>query len=315
MPDFPILVGHGLREHELHLMEYWMKTERVGSVQYFESLPDTPPTISKLSFFPQARLQEIKELMDWLVPVMLVCGSESPVPDEFLDLGLAAIFKLPEVDQPIILPHLTLPPTQGSCFVISDSPLFRTRLRQVLRFAGKQARMDFNSVDDIAQILAAVDEWPHLILVDVDSKRVDVASLFYRLELILRERPTMRARNQMLICKDFGLPGFDLVKFRSLLSPHAKRIFHPTEALLAIIESMLFYPTPEWPATYPAPRSIQEILYGESTGSLRPGGNPGRTLPFPFLDQSARAMRRAVPFQELLVRLSSEQPAGLAMKS
>lgn len=309
MPDFPIIVGHGLEEYELHLLEYWIEAEGIGSVQKHTSMPDSPPNMARLNVFSRARLQDVRELLDWFVPVLLISGRDADIPKAYLDLGVCAIHKLPASNGPILLPSLNLPALQGACFVISDSQVFRTQLRQVLRFAGRQARMDFSSVEDIAQVLAVIDEWPELILIDVDSERVDIVSLFYRLEKILRDRPHLRAKNQMLICKDFDLPGFDLVKLRPLLAPHAKRIFHPAEALLAIIESMLSFPGPPAQDMFQPARNMQEILYGDDRG------NPGRTFPFAYFKKSWGAIRRIAPFQELVSVLSAREGSGLAIKS
>jgi len=310
MPDFPVVIGWGLGPRDRLLLDYWTDSAN-GRVQLHETTPSGPLENSGvLHFFPSAGIPQIRELLGWFVPVLLLCAADAEIPESFFEMGLAAICRMPADDSMVILPPAPLPQTDSVCFVVSDSALFRTRLRQVLRFSGRLGRMDFSSTDDIAQVLAAVVPWPELIIVDLDSERVDSLSLFYRLEKILRERPEMRAKNQLMICKDFSRPGLDLVKLRPVLSPHARRIFHPSEALLALLETLIFFPSTPVSVGLPA-RSLRQMLYGDDNGP------PGRSLKAQLSEITAqhRALTRGIAFFEFAGYLEREGASGLAIRT
>ena len=208
-----------------------------------------------------------------------------------------------------VLPLLGLPRVSAVCCVVSDNPQLRSISRQILLFSGRVPRMDFSSAENSLAVLASIQDWPELIVLDLDSTRVDSLVFFHGLEKILRARPHDRARCQILVCKDFARPGFDLMRMRPLLAPHAKKIFHPEGALLALLESMIFYPGFSAEAA-PAPRSMRDLLYSEDLAE--PGRSPSQSIAAIVGND---AIRRSAPFLRLGEFLSREKSSQVAMKA
>ncbi|HMU82367.1 MAG TPA: hypothetical protein PKC35_03415 [Leptospiraceae bacterium] len=313
MREFPVAVGHRLSEAEELLLRYWLESYAEGRWRSDSQMPSSPPAdLSTLRFLPRADIRSVEEILSWFLPVVVFAGKASdPMP--FISAGAVAVISLDDRN-PLILPPAELPPRSSVAFVISDDPMFRLRMRQILRFAGREPRMDFSATEDIAQVLTHIQEWPEIIVVDLDSSRVDVVEFIYRTEKILRERPAMRTRNQMMIVKDFAKPGLDPVKLRPVLSPHAKRIFHPLEAMLAILESMVFYSGEVEPLVDEHPRSLREMLYGDD---FAPPGRLSESF-LAGLKSRGTALSRSSQFilfaQHLKDRLIETGSGSLAMK-
>jgi hypothetical protein len=307
MAEFPVVAGISLSDQDLRLVQYWISGE--AGARIVQGMPPAGPPAAggELLFLPSARDADLREILDWMRPLIVVTP-ESTNTDRFFQMGAAAVFAIPS-NGIHVLPFPGLPPTSSVCFVVSDNPQLRSISRQILLFAGRVPRMDFSSAEDSLAVLGSVQDWPEVILLDLDSTRVDSLVFFHGLEKILRARPHDRARCQILVCKDFARPGFDLMRMRPLLAPHAKKIFHPEGALLALLESMIFYPGFSIPAA-PAPRSLRDLLYSEDL--TEPGRSPALSMASIV---ESDALRRSVPFLRLAEFLSREKSAQVAMRA
>lgn len=307
MAEFPVVAGISLSEQDLRLVQYWISSE-AGARVVQGPLPSGPPAAGgELFFLPRARDADLREILDWMRPLIIVTPEETNT-DSFLQMGAAAIYSICKTGVHV-LPLLALPRAASVCFVVSDSPQMRSLARQILLFAGRVPRMDFSSADDCLTVLASIQEWPELIVLDLDSTRVDSLAFFHGLEKILRARPHDRARCQILVCKDFARPGFDLMRMRPLLAPHARKIFHPEGALLALLESMIFYPGFQAKAA-PVPRTLRDLLYSDDL--TEPGRSPSHSIASIVENE---AVRRGVPFLRLAEYLGRENASQVAMKA
>lgn len=269
-------------------------------------LPAAPLSAKgELLFLASARASDIQQVLEWMRPLVVMIP-EAMDADEILAAGAAAVY--PVSASVNVMPALALASRGPVSFVISDNPLLRSMARQILRFAGRIPRMDFSSADDTVTVLGAIDEWPELILLDLDSTRVDSLAFFHGLEKVLRNRPHDRARCQILVCKDFAKPGLDILRMRPVLSGHAKKIFHPEGALLALLESMIFFPGPEVEAP-PAARNLRELLYGEDLSE------PGRSPAVILKAAGSDVMRKSVLFLRAAAFLAREKSAQVAMRA
>lgn len=307
MSEFPVVAGISLRDQDLRLAEYWLGSE-AGSRVVQGALPAGPPaTGGELLFLPAANDSDLREVLAWMRPLLIV-APESTNTDRFFQMGAAAVHTI-STSGIHVLPALKLERTSAVCCVISDNPQLRSVARQILLFSGRVPRMDFSSTDDSLAVLAAVQEWPELILLDLDSTRVDSLAFFHGLEKILRARPHDRARCQILLCKDFARPGLDLLRMRPILAPHAKKIFHPEGALLALLESFVYYPGPVL-ESFSSPRSLRDLLYSDDLAE--PGRSPVRAL---ASFTTSEAVRRCAPFLRLGEFLAREKSAQVAMRA
>lgn len=307
MAEFPVVGGISLSDQDLQLAQYWVAAE-AGARVVQGPLPAGPPsTGGRLLFIPNASDSDLREVLDWMQPLVIVTP-ESTDTDRFFKMGAAAVYTISSRGIHV-LPQLNLARNTRICCIISDAPVLRSIARQILLFSGRVPRMDFSSTEDSLAVLSAMDEWPELILLDLDSNRVDSLQFFHGLERILRARPLDRARCQVLVCKDFARPGFDLMRMRPILAPHAKKIFHPEGALLALLESMIFFPGAAVENS-PLPRSLRDLLYSDDLEE--PGRSPLRQIES-FV--SAAAPRRAAAFMRLAEFLGREKSSQVAMRA
>jgi len=307
MAEFPVVGGISLSDQDLRLAQYWVAGE-AGARVVEGPLPGGPPAAGgELLFIPRASESDLREILDWMRPLIVVTP-ESTDTDRFFKMGAAAVYAISSRGVHV-LPDLKLARNKKVCCVISDNPVLRSTARQILLFSGRVPRMDFSSAEDSLAVLSAIEDWPELILLDLDSTRVDSLSFFHGIERILRARPLNRARCQILLCKDFARPGLDLLRMRPILAPHAKKIFHPEGALLALLESMVFFPGTVV-ENGPAPRSLRDLLYSEDLEE------PGRSPAVQFDSfVNAVAPRRTAAFLRLAQFLAREKSSQVAMRA
>lgn len=299
---FPAVAGYRLAEKERHLAEFYLSSYPVVRRNALElAVPGTA-----LSFYPSLNIREIGELVDWCLPVLVLSGVEPDKEERnnFLSAGIAAVFPMLSSPGLHFAPELELPADSGSVFVITDDPALRKLYRQILCFAGYDVRMDFHSSEEVMEILSGSKDWPHFILADLDCRTVDPLSFFTRLKSFLKTRSALRGRTRMLVTKDLSRPGLDPL-MASQLRPYARRIFHPQEALLALVECCLLF-TPGAKSIIkpdlPAYRSLEEVLFGNVVDMN--WQDPRRF--FSSQDDLIRTARRALPFLWLPEHLKDE---------
>ncbi len=325
--SFPIIAGYKLQASELELARLWLGS--AADVPAREVDTAGPREFSNgLNFLPRARVADLEDVIQWCRPLLILTGRETEVADheEFFRLGAGACFALPGWDEPMLFPNPVLPEVKGTVFIVTDDGRLRSLYRQLLRFAGYEIRVDFRSADEIAETLEHIHgsetediRLPELILLDLDSSRVDVPKFFHNLKIWTRENPRARAALRVMVTRDFGKPGGDISGLAGAMRPFVRRIFHPHEALCALMEALLFRgpetgietghrinlaPSGEY-------RSLSMLLHGADG---RPGARSPREL-LAFARERGKAAARSLPFlwlHEHLNRDSVREGAVLA---
>ncbi len=278
---FPIVIGLGLTSDEAALVRLW------GAPHHL-TVPDRvdPARLgTDFSFFEEGTERLLAEILEWCLPVLVVVGAEktAPAAADIWQAGAAAVWQLPAPGKSILFPPALLPNAAKKAVIVSDDASMRSRLRQILRFAGIDARTDLRSAVDIAEVAAAGNL--DLVLVDLDDGMVDHHLLFHRMRLTARER-----RLRVLAFKDFQKPGFDPRVFSAEIRPLTRRVFHPDEVCAVLAEAFFLHPHR---TLVPDPRmqSLDDFLIGEETVL------PGRPSDvFPALSVLLEHLAPAVPF-------------------
>ena len=326
---YPVIVGLDLRAREAELVRLWL-SQRPEFIQRDEVLPGE---LSRgLNYFPNPGMDTLRELLDWRLPLLAIVSADRQTRPrrELFSLGLTALYPLPDLNGPLLFPALELPATRGRVFLVSDNELYRKVYRGLFRFAGFDLRADFHDAQEIITTLRATKpvappnrnqgvnhsetnseknrDYPELIIVDLDSKGVDSLRFFHHLTELYREAPALKEKTRCLVIGDFlNKPGKEVQDLGRRLRNHARRIFHPEEAVFIILEAYLSRPV-EGPTTQggipagdfrplpqPAPlrpRNIHELLFGDNP-------TPGKRNPVREFNgrlSELEKMRRLLPF-------------------
>lgn len=107
-----------------------------------------------------------------------------------------------------------------------------------------------------------------LLIVDLDSTRLDARAFFPALRRFFSDQPDHRRTTQVLLTKDFRRTGADLELLAAHIRPLARRIFAPEEALFALLEGLLYAPwveapRPAGPQNQPVLRPLRQLLTGD----------------------------------------------------
>ncbi len=330
----PLVAAVAVGERDSALLEYWLggEAEATRHTSVMPGLLD-----DRLHWFARASWNDVRELAGLYRPLLLVARADSPATraecaERAFSVGAAALWFLPPRSAPLLFPSLAPIPARGFVHVIEDDPVLRSIFRQLLYFAGYDARMDFRSsaealvalesaASDDGRAAAGPGRVPFFTLVNLDSARVDAHGYFQGLSALLQRKPELKARVRTLIIKDFDRPGLNLTAIESALRPHAKRIFHPSEALLVLLEALFLYdPNPARPAlgwVGPAPerapppgRSLDELLYG---ARIRLRTQPD-VAPASFAAQLARQARLQL-FEWLYERADADGGHGALLRT
>ncbi len=325
---YPAVAGYHLTESELQLLPYWLQRYPLQTHEQFSLSSIT----RGLNFFPNINWKELEEILDWQLPLLLVLGERNRadfnnLQQKLFQLGAGGVWLLPDPEDILLFPRLALPSRQGEVFFISDDSRLRKLFRQIFLFSGYDIRTDFRTADEIASILDEIshseetdENWPHLIVVDLDSHRVDLLSFFHSLRKIAHGKSTLKPKTRLLVMKDFGKPGQDVTQIAPLIRPFTRRVFHPHEALHAAMEVFLFrhpegrenkrdqsprklssprLPPGKSPTGY---RTLEEFLFGHPAEI--PFAPPRRILQ--EQDDILLSHRRSLPFLWLYDFLESE---------
>jgi len=313
---YPVFLGFRLEQEELLLAEYILhslKSRGLKSIQdpFFSDLS------SGIAFYPAADENTVKTISDWMHPVLIFTGKKTEKNKKdhdafFYENGIAAVWKIPE-NGLILPPRLELPELKKIAYFISENSLYRKLFRQILSFGGYSVRTDFQSNETLNTELKRIAEtdpkiWPALILVDLDSERIDISSFFYFLRSLFQKNPSLKSKTSVMAIKDFALPGLDLGTISTSLKPLTKRIFHPHEAILALCEAVSAPPISEKKDDIRIKpfRNLEEILYGTA-------GNYSDPASLKFMDQyiqTGQIFSRFILFSWLAEYLLSEEVAS-----
>ena len=230
-----------------------------------------------ICYYPELSDSSLEIVTEWMCPVIIFAGKKIREESHYhlgklYNYGLPAVWKLPENDEPVIFPALNLPDTRHHAYFISENAHYRKLFRQILRFGAYNTRVDFQSNEGLETELKRLAEskdsaWPSLIIVDLDSVKIDVQSFFYLLRNLFQKNPVMKGKTSILVMKDFAKPGLDVRTIASSLKPLTKRIFHPHEAILALSEGMCASKKADKTVDIRIKpfRSIEDFLYGKVT--------------------------------------------------
>lgn len=279
--QFPIVIGMGLTSDEAALIRLWGAPHEMTVVDRID-----PAGIgSGFPFFENGSTRMLSELLDWCLPVLVIAGAAvgNDSISSMTNAGAAAVWKLPRPGKALLFPPVFLPEVKGHSIIAAGDPAVRSRLRQILRFAGLDARTDLRTAADIAEIVSTTEM--DLVVVDLDDAALDHHLLFHRMRLTARER-----RLRVLAFKDFAKPGFDPRVFSAEIRPLTRRVFHPDEVTAVLAEAFFLYPQR---TTIPDRRmqSLDDFLIGEEPVL------PGRPADvFPALTGLMDVLAPAVPF-------------------
>lgn len=270
--QYPVFLGYKLNEREKLLTQFILGSLPEGTVTYCSSFSNSDLTGNP--YYPDLTIREIRELVQWRRPILvfLGCAAKKNSKENYeilFESGIGSIWKIPEDDEPFLLPSLEIPRKKGQIYLISDDKPEVNVLRQIFQFGGYQTRIDFRSSEELVlelhETASKGTDWPALIAVDLDTKKIDVTSFFYKLKSLLKDHPESTKKKAVLIMKDFARPGLELKVMSSVLKPFAKKIFHPHEAILSVIEGMIAFSPDAKDSNLVhlnRPRSLAEILYG-----------------------------------------------------
>lgn len=330
----PLVAAVSAGERDLALLEYWLGGEP-DATRHTSVMPGLLD--DRLHWFARASWNDVRELAGLYRPLLLVARADSEdaraeCAERAYAAGAAAVWFLPQRSEPLLFPSLAPIPARGFVHVIEDDATLRSIFRQLLYFAGYDARMDFRSsaealfaletaASEDAGASAAAGRVPFFTLVNLDSARVDAHGYFQGLSALLQRKPELKARVRTLIVKDFDRPGLNLTAIESALRPHAKRIFHPSEAVLVLLEALFLYNAsvarsmtglsgvaPE--RTPPPGRSLDELLYSVR---IRLRTEPD-VAPASFAEQLARRARMQL-FEWLYQRASAAGGHGALLRT
>ena len=289
-----IFAGLDLKDFQKGLMEAYLLARQASGGASFRTVDSFEPAYASSGtlWIPELPFSRLDELLDWGLPVLLCAGQLYREPDELRKLyeaGAGALF-FPGLDNLYLFPEIS-EDTNGAALLIMDDP-FRRLYRQILLFAGYSPRGDLSSAKDISLVLEGLREQKQIVIVaDLDCNRVDTLLLCHELDSYIRKNPSMSGRIRILLLKDFKKPGLDPAYMRSSVQKIARRIFHPMEGALALVESLYLYGIPDEMAGARF-RNLQTFLYANRIQSLR--ADPDRI----FRNASSRlkSFSRALPF-------------------
>ncbi len=301
--SYPVIVGVGLGPEEKRIATFFLaaaETIRVPSLL-------RPAELTRgCNVLLDGRAEDVAAILEWRLPVLVLCGAAVPIEtrDELFRQGSAALWVPRELAPGVLLlPPLELPALRGAIFVVSDDDPYRRLLRQLLRFRGYDLRTDFRSAEEMVEVLSALHEetspqsaFPELLVLDLDSRRVDVISFFHKLRELRKQRPALVRRTRVLVTKDFSKPGADVRTLAANLRPFARRIYHPFEAAFVLLEGLV-YRDDTAPLHFRSPsyRPAAEIIFGE--GGRFPAPSPRATTE--ILGAELARHSRSIAFLEL----------------
>ena len=280
MVFFPIVAGFQLSPRELQLLEVWL-----SGYDSYQSRKEIRPgdLVEGLNFYPAPNQEALKDLLGWCRPLILVAGQKAQESDlkNLFEQGISAIWKFPEPGAPFLFPAVQFPDFENSVILVSDHEPLRHKIRSVLAFAQLDLRTDFRRGEEIIQFLKDSTQAdtplksPKLLIIDLDGLETNVPGLLNFLQKSFSMNPEYKNRLPVMLIKDFSLSGVDVAALAPRLKFFTRRIFHPLEGLLALVESNLLYKnSPDKAQTniplagdlyYSRPpfRSIHQFLYGK----------------------------------------------------
>lgn len=297
---FPVILGYGLAPSEKEQIDFWLAP--YGEFATPREVLPLHLTADRV-FFENGGAAEASRILEWGRPLLVISGAGQSLLDRnrLFSLGVSALWQLPAPNEPLIYPQPELRKFRGNIFAMVGGEFFRHSLRQILQFAGFDIRFDFPSSRELVTTLEScigeegIPE-PHLIIVDLDDTRMDISTFFYNIRRLFNANPSLAGKMSILLTKDFSRPGLDIADLATRVRPHIRRVFHPREALCALLEAYLFHDENQTeeaavPDTVPY-RSLHTLLH-DSPGDRR-NRSPSQTLN--MINSRAKRLRKMLPF-------------------
>ncbi|MBI40576.1 MAG: hypothetical protein CMF59_13335 [Leptospiraceae bacterium] len=289
-----VFAGLDLAQHQIHLMDAYLESQEANGLIHYRTVTSFEPAhaASGSLWIPELGKNQVEEMLDWGLPVLLCAGHQHQNPEAMRKLyesGAGALF-FPGAPSSFLFPSLEASQT-GSALLIMDDP-FRRLYRQAFLFSGYMPRTDLRNASDITLLMDGMREQSSIVVVaDLDCQRVDTLLLCHELDSYLKKNPSMASRLRILLLKDFHRPGLDPGSMRSTVQRIARRIFHPIEGALVLVESLLLYGMPDDIASARF-RNLDTFLYANRIQSLR--ADPDRI--FRNASRRLNSFSRALPF-------------------
>ena len=284
--NYPVILGLGLEARDKHLLEYWLGEE---PVQKNDASDDFLPgqLAQGLHYFPSCDLETIEKLSQWPLPFLVAARKKKEEHTKLFsflwELGIAALWLLPEHGETACFPFFSLPLPKGTVFLIEENPVYRNILRQIFYFAGYHVQIGFLSAKDISLALEQ-GSVPDILYLNLDHSRVhhaELASVLHAFFSRSEKSPSHFANPmQVFFTKDFSIPGFSFTDLEGLLSYCTRRIFEPQEALFALLKAFFS----EESSNQSRSQSLRRVLSSPSVDlECLPAADKANRGRFPFL--------------------------------
>lgn len=258
-------------------------------------------------------VDQLPQLSGWGMPFLTIGSRALDHPagwQSLYDAGSAACWLLPAAD-PLIFPELNASSDKGTFLLPLEDNKLRRLFRQIAGFAGFDARTDFKNTEDLLIVMNRIleEDKPVHVFTDLDAENSDPVQFCYHISKLFSKNAGLKQKLHVWLMRDFARPGLDPVMIRNVIRPFAKRIFHPLEALLAMVESLFLHETSAHQRQYlsvPDFRSVLQMLYGQSVRI--PDADPWAYLS--ALEWRLGAVKKALPFLWLFRLFSSQVGSG-----
>ncbi len=286
-----ILIALRLTEEEVFLLKYWLKPIRY---RFYEGEEPTQLSSGAHCILTES-LSVLERIVSWNFPVILITGKNSDSHRQELAQvvfrnGVAAWWTIPPSSSPLFFPPLQVAGGKGRVHMLVESSPLRKIFRQMLLFAGYDVRGDFRSTREMAELyreLAESSDYPgssfrpNLFFVDMDMAECEVDRIVEAMRYVFIKKPEYKKDTRILCIKDITIPSPGLTQRLTPLRPWVQRIFHPHEAILIILESLLLNGMSEKNSvSYSSDSSSHEeaVRTRAAQSRIERGENSGRSL-------------------------------------
>ena len=305
--ECPVVAAFHLSPSQRQLVDFWLSSSKVLVHERF-TVSDLGQAGDSLHYYPELHESDLEALLGWPVPVTVVAGDTFPLGNasDFMKAGGSSLWKLPAPGEPVIFPPNVLPEARFRALLFERDQGTGRLLRSVLRHAGFRVRFDFRSPSELAEAVA--DEAPDLVLFNLDDSGSDTLPFFHKLERILRG--PLREKTRILVSKDISQAGMDMGTLASKVRMFTRRIFHPRETVLALLEGLLLHdPARKGERMFHEYLGLEQILFGRLPALPK-------NDPRPILGEHVVALerfRRILPFLWIYDHFASETTPGLVL--
>ncbi len=274
MSDYPslkIIMGLGLNSQEEHLLAFTFGENLVK--ESIENLKTILEAVQKkykakeIIYLPFSSIEELEEKIPSLhslsppLPLFLAISKKciekygaKIIHSKMLDLGILAIWEIPQPSEMILLPELSMgkEPTRFAYVMEEDKHCIHI-YKQLFLHAGYEMYFDFPDAKKLYRTLQeslekALEKTveksieqkkiPHCIQINLDHPNLDLSELFYYLEVFSTQlhKSHIEKKCTFIFIKDFNKPGLALHQLQSLVRPFANKISTREEALTDFIK-------------------------------------------------------------------------------